>query len=202
MKKLWGILLASTLVLSAPLARAEEGTSGKISFGPQGGYVWPNFEVNRPNVTTKNHNGYLAGVFLEFGIWALTLRPELNYVEKGYEVSNTAEITHRFLEVPVLLKFNPLNDAVVSPFIVLGPSWSNHLGSKVKLLGTTTRYDDNLNRWDVAGVAGAGIEFNLSHNFGMNLQGRYNFGFRDIDSSANEIRSRGLYAIVGLSIQD
>ena len=144
-------------------------------------------------------NGYLAGVFFELGIWALTLRPEANFVEKGYRFNGVAEVKHRYLEIPVLLKFNPFNDAVVSPFIVVGPSWSKHLNEKVTLLGTTTTYNDHADRWDAAGVAGAGIEFNLSEKVGLSVQGRYNFGMRDLDDTATEIRSRGLYAIGGLA---
>lgn len=189
-------------VLSAPGAMADEAGDGKIAFGPQGGYVWPRLSINRPNANTENDNGFLAGAFLEFGVWVLTIRPEVNYVEKGYTVANTAEVTHKYLEIPALVKINPFGEFVVSPFLVFGPSWSKHLGSKTRLLGTTTSYNDNTDQWDAAGVAGAGIEFNVAENLGINVQGRYNFGIRDLDSSANEVRSRGLYGIVGVSIQD
>lgn len=202
MKLLSTLMIAAVLAVGAPLAHAEDGGSGKIAFGPQGGWVWPNFKVDRPNVKKENLDGYMAGVFLEFGIWALTLRPEVNYVEKGYTLSNVAEVTHKYIEVPALLKFNPWNDAAVSPFLLVGPSWSKHIGQKVKVLGTTTNYSDNAGDWDLAGVGGLGIDFNIGHNLGLSAQARYNFGVRDLDSSSSNVRSRGLYGIVGLSIQD
>jgi len=71
---------------------------------------------------------------------------------------------------------NPFGEFVVSPFIVLGPSWSTRLSSDVKLLGTTTTFNNSNDDWDIAGVAGAGVEFNVAENLGLNVQGRYNFG--------------------------
>jgi hypothetical protein len=201
MKILTSLVIAASLVFASPLARADDGDSGKVAFGPQGGWVWPNFKVDSPNVTTRNFDGFLGGVFVEVGIWALTLRPEINYVEKGYEISNVAKITHKYIEIPALLKFNPLNYVGISPFIVVGPSWSKHIGSKVELLGNTTSYSDNANRWDLAGVGGLGVDFNLGPNFGISAQARYNFGVRDLDDSSSDVKSRGLYGLVGLSFQ-
>jgi opacity protein-like surface antigen len=143
-------------------------------------------------------NGFLAGLFMEFGVWTVTLRPEVNYVEKKFTVANTAEVTSKYLEIPVLLKVNPFADSVVSPFILLGPSWSNHLESDVTTIGGTASYNDTADRWDIAGVAGLGIEFNVAENMSLNLQGRYNFGFRDLDESEAEVKSRGIYALGGL----
>jgi opacity protein-like surface antigen len=185
---------------NAPMAMADaEGGTGKFTMGPQGGYVWPSWSTKNSTVTRENKNGYMAGIFLEAGVWAITLRPELNYVEKSYTVANVAEVKHRFLEIPVLLKFNPFAAGVVSPFIVVGPSWSKPLSTKTTVLGATTVFNDNIDRWDVAGVVGAGIEFNLSEHVGLQLQARYNFGFRDIDSSTAEVKSRGLYGMGGLA---
>lgn len=199
MKAMIVFLVMGILASVSPHAMAAESGDGRFAFGPQGGAVWPNFSFKNSSVNKDNVNGYLAGAFVELGIWAITLRPEVNYVEKGYRLNGVAEVKHHYLEIPVLLKFNPFNDAVVSPFIVVGPSWSKHLDSKVTLLGATTTYNDTVDRWDVAGVGGAGIEFNLSEHVGINLQARYNFGFRDLDSSATEIRSRGLYGMGGLA---
>jgi opacity protein-like surface antigen len=192
------ICVVSVLSLSSLAADAADG---KFAIGPQGGYVFSDYSVkNAPfGENYDNDNGWMAGVFLEFGVWTVTLRPEVNYVQKGYTVANTAEVTQKYLEIPVLLKVNPFGGAAVSPFIVLGPSWSKHLQTDVKLLGTTTTYNDQADDWDISGVAGAGIEFNLSDNVGMNVQGRYNFGLRDLDKSTTEIKSRGIYAMAGLN---
>ncbi len=194
------VLCSLFAVLCSPLARAEDG---KFAIGPQGGLVFSDYSVeNAPfGRSYDNDNGFLAGIFAEVGIWTVTLRPEVNYVEKGYTIANTAKVTHKYVEIPVLLKVNPFGDFVVSPFLLVGPSWSKHLESDVKLLGTTTSFTNTSDDWDMAGVAGAGVEFNVSERIGLNVQGRYNFGLRDTDTSGTEIRSRGIYALGGVSFQ-
>lgn len=192
--------MIAALVLTTQVARAEDG---KFAFGPQGGLVFSDYSVdNAPfGRNYDSDNGFIAGLFLEFGVWTVTLRPEVNYVEKKFTVANTAEVTSKYVEIPVLLKVNPFADFVVSPFIVIGPSWSNHLESDVKLLGATATYNDTADDWDLAGVGGVGVEFNVAENVNLSVQGRYNFGLRDIDKSSTEVKSRGIYALGGLGFQ-
>lgn len=192
--------MIAALAFTTEVASAEDG---KFAFGPQGGLVFSDYSVeNAPfGRTYDDENGFIAGLFFEFGLWTVTLRPEINYVEKKFTVANTAEVTNKYVEIPLLLKVNPFSDFVVSPFIVLGPSWSNHLESDVKLLGVTTTYDNTADDWDIAGVGGLGVEFNVAENLNLSVQGRYNFGFRDIDKSSAEVKSRGIYALGGLGFQ-
>jgi hypothetical protein len=193
------VCVAAALALGSYSAHAD----GKIAFGPQGGVVFSDYSVsNAPfGENYDNNNGWLAGAFLEFGVWTVTLRPEANYVVKGYTIANTAKVTQKYLEIPVLLKVNPFGGAVVSPFLVIGPSWSQHLSTDVELLGNTTTYNDQADDWDISGVGGVGVEFNIAENIGLSVQGRYNFGFRDLDKSTAELKSRGIYAMGGLSFQ-
>jgi hypothetical protein len=196
--KLLGLLAA--LGLGASAAQAADG---KFAFGPQGGLVYTNYSAsNLPSGSQlDDENGYMAGIFFEMGLWTVTFRPEINYVVKKYTITSRAEVANNYLEIPLLLKVNPFGEFVVSPFIVLGPSWSTRLSSDVKLLGTTTSFNNTNDDWDLAGVAGAGVEFNVAESLGLNVQGRYNFGLRDTDSSTQELKSRGLYALTGLSTQ-
>ncbi len=199
--KFWKIFFGLALVsAAAPSAWAE----GKIAIGPQGGLTFPDYHVKNtsPAAQYGNKDGWLAGLFVEFGVWTITLRPEINYVVKSYTVGNSVEVKNHSFEVPVLLKINPLSDFVVSPFLVLGPQWTYNRKSEVTVSGTTTSFRNTADDWDLAGVAGLGIEFNISEKIGLNLQGRYSYGFRDIDTSATEIRVRSFYALAGLSFQD
>jgi opacity protein-like surface antigen len=197
-KALFSLIAVFTL---ATTAYAEEGAgSGKFAIGPQGGLVFSDYSVENAPLGRNydSDNGFIAGVFFEMGIWAVTLRPEVNYVEKSYTVARTAEVTQKWLEIPVLVKVNPFADFVVSPFILLGPQWSNQLSSDVKLLGATTTFSNTADEWDLSGVLGAGVEFNVSENVSLNVQGRYNFGLRDIDSGGAEVKSRDIYALAGV----
>lgn len=201
MKLLKAAALTITLALGAQSAMADEG-DGKMAVGVQGGLVFSDYSVsNAPfGRNYDGDNGKLGGVFFEFGVWTVTLRPEVNYVEKGYTIANTVEVTDKYVEIPVLLKVNPFGDFVVSPFLLVGPSWSKHIGSDVKLLGSTTSFSSSSDDWDIAGVAGAGVEFNVAENVAINVQGRYNFGFRDLDSSTAQLKSRGIYGLGGVSL--
>lgn len=200
--KLLSALLA--FAFAAPVAMADGG-DGKIAFGPQGGLVFTNFDTDNDRVfnnTFDEDNGFMAGAFLEFGVWSVTLRPEANYVQTKYTVAGSTEVKNKYLEIPLLLKVNPFADSVVSPFILVGASWSKHLSTDVTgATGTTlTQNFDGRNFW--SGVAGLGIEFNVAENVGLNLQGRYNFGFDDVNEQGGRFRSRSIYALAGISIQN
>jgi hypothetical protein len=201
--KSWKILGAlAALAFSSTAAMADAG-DGKIAFGPQGGIVFSNFNTNG-NAPFGNdfdeNTGWMAGAFLEFGIWSVTLRPEANYVRTSFTAGGS-EVKNNYLEIPLLLKVNPFADSVVSPFLVVGPSWSKHLSTDVTALGNTARINyEARNFW--SGVAGLGVEFNVAENVGINIQGRYNFGLGDADESGAEIRSRSVYGLAGISIQN
>lgn len=199
-----GKIAAVTLALAlSPIAAHAEG---KIAIGPQGGFTFPNFHVKDQTIgsTYSNRNGWLAGLFLEFGVWAVTLRPEVNLVTKGYTVANVANVTNRYLEIPVLLKLNPFGEFAVSPFLVVGPQWSKRISDKVEPIGGgAATFSNTATDWDLQGLAGLGIDINFSSHLALELQGRYGYGFRNVNTSpATDITMLGFYALAGLSIQD
>lgn len=193
--------LIPALALFPLMSRADEGVGGRFAFGPQGGLTFPGFHVKNSTISGLygNKNGWAGGLFLEFGLWTITLRPELNYVTKGYTVGNSVEVRNRYVEVPVLVKINPFSDFVVSPFIVVGPQWSKQVSADVTVSGATTSYNNTATNWDVSAVAGLGLEFNVSDSVGISVQGRYSYGFRDVDSSTTEVHERGFYALGGVA---
>lgn len=200
------LMAAATLGLAAP-AWAEEAnpTSGKVAVGVQGGPTFAEFHERNTGagVTFDGKTGWMGGLFFEFGIWTITLRPEVNYVRKEYSVGNFADIETERLELNALLKFNPLGPGVVSPFLLIGPQWSNHLDTKVtNRAGATVASVATGNKWDLAGVGAVGIDFNFSESFALGAQGRYVFGFRDLDDSTVELKTRDVQALLSLTFQD
>jgi hypothetical protein len=194
------LFLLALLISFSPAAFAE----GKAAIGVQGGLTFPDFHVKNSTFASQygNKDGWLVGLYGEIGLWTITFRPELNYVTKGYTVANTAEVNNRYLEIPLLLKFNPFGDFFLSPFIVVGPQWSYHMSTDTTLANTTVTYTNTADKSDLSGVAGLGLEFNISEGIGANFQGRYSFGLRDVDDTATEVRTRAFYAIVGLSMRN
>jgi opacity protein-like surface antigen len=200
MKQIRTVALVVALLANSVSAFAE----GKIAVGAQGGLTFSNYKFKNTSATTQygNKDGWLGGIFAEFGLGTITLRPEVNYVSKPYTVANVAEVKSRYLEIPVLVKINPFSDSIVSPFILAGPQWSKRLSTDVETVAGTTTYDNTADGWDASVLAGLGVEFNILANVAFSLQGRYAYGFRDIDSSSLEVKTRGFYALAGLSLQN
>jgi opacity protein-like surface antigen len=68
------------------------------------------------------------------------------------------------------------------------------------MLGGTTTVDNTGDDWDIAGVAGAGVGLALADTMILSVEGRYNFGLRDMDGSNDlEVKSRGFQALVGIT---
>lgn len=87
MKKILFAIFCTVFLFNGNLVKAETNSAGdgRFTIGPQGGIVFSDYSVkNAPfGSNYKNDNGFVGGVFFEMGIWAVTLRPEINYVEKN-----------------------------------------------------------------------------------------------------------------------
>ena len=197
MKSLRSLVL-SMAILSVPVSALA---GAKIALGVQGGLTFPNYQFKNtsPAAQYGNKDGWLGGFFGEIGFSSLTLRPELNYVTKTYTVAGIADVKNHYLEIPVFLKFNPLGDFVVSPFVLVGPQWSKQIRTEVTTVGSTTTFTNTADDWDLAAVAGLGVEFNILPIVVFSVQGRYAYGFRDIDRSSVEMKTRAFYALAGLA---
>lgn len=206
MKVIKSLLFVSAVAMGAP-AFAEEAnpTSGKFAFGLQGGPTFAKYYERNTGAGTAfdSKTGWMGGIFFEFGIWTMTLRPEANYVKKEYGVGALADVSVERLELNALLKFNPLGPGAISPFLLIGPQWSKHMKTNVSSRsGTTVATVRAGDEWDLAGVGAAGIDFNLSESFAIGAQGRYVFGFRDLDNSTAELKTRDVQALLSLTFQD
>jgi opacity protein-like surface antigen len=192
------LLVLCTIFITPSLARADD--AAKFEIGAQGGPAFTNFQVSSPLTSqVSNPNGWVGGLYLELGFPFLTLRPEANYVTKGFQLNNVAKVENHYFEVPVLLKFNPFGNFLVSPFLLVGVAWSWYLNSDVTLLGGTTGYTNSADRPDFTGVAAAGAEVNLTEHFILSAQLRYNLGLRTIDNT-NNVKTRAWYALAGLGV--
>lgn len=203
MKILKVAMMIAAVVGIAGTAQAADGGDGKVAIGLQGGLNFPmnSYTKGTGGVNFDDKSGWLGGVYGEFGVWSVTLRPEVNYVSRNFKVGNLIEVDNRYIEIPLLVKFNPFGSAPFSPFILLGPKWSTQVSTEVKTAIGSASYTNTADDWDIAGVAGLGFEFNVSENIALGVQGRYNLGFRDIDTSANEIKLRSFDVLAGLTFQ-
>ena len=199
--KMSALLLLLTAPVYAQDAAEAHHEGGRGGFGIQGGANFNNFNYtnNTVNQAKQNTTGWLAGVHFEgWEMDMFAIRLEADYSVKGFQVGNIATVKYNYLEVPLLLKFTPLQGPV-KVFIEGGGSASIKLSTSVTSLDTTTTFTDNSNTWNFALIAGAGLGFMVGPNMLLSVEGRYNWGLTNISNNTYTINTRDLQAIAGLT---
>ncbi len=119
-----------------------------------------------------------------------------------------------YVEVPLMLKYD-LTDGGVQPYVMAGVSAGYALNGKI-----TSRIDaliswrlpdipinlqnDMYNRWDVAGLAGAGVSIPVNEFGALQFQAQYRHSLNDmfLDNITNiRIKSHGISAGIGYSVR-
>jgi opacity protein-like surface antigen len=203
-------VLAAVGLFSASPVPAADTTSkddvGGFGIGIHGGVNLNDLKVDKSVSSTISANdngetGAMFGVHLEFGGSQFMIRPEINYSVHKYNFANVADVSHKFLEVPVLFKVAIL-PSPIQPFVEIGPQFGFHLSDDTTALGTTTTYNDSSHTMNVAGVAGAGLRLDLIENLAIEAEGRYVFGLTDISSNNDvTVKSRGFQVLGGLTLR-
>jgi hypothetical protein len=135
----------------------------------------------------------VVGGFVRFPMLSwLDLQPEALYSMKGgkrEEGGIESKVLIDYLEVPVLGRI-PLGGSGTRYFAVAGPYFGVRLRAKAKaeFSGSTEELDisEDVERFHIGAVVGGGVEFGT-----IILDGRYSFGFSDIDSdTSDEVKTR------------
>lgn len=156
-----------------------------------------------PEQTT--FTGYTLGIIGELPIKSgLSFRPELNYIQKGFTVSQSFDVEVlgiemplgakartriNYIELPLLLKYAIGSDLAKAYFIAgptLGYAANAELrpGASLLIDFNLPRVNINLNndiyqRWEVSGTLGVGGEIKAG-NGKIFADGRYNLGFTNM----------------------
>ena len=172
--------------------------------------------------------GFSGGVYADIPLSSqLSFQPELAYSQKGFSLAQGADIDlfgaplpigvradtrFDYLDLPLLIKAKFGSDNFKA-FVMGGPSIGYALNGRVKTRATAFLNTDitntsidldaiNYNRFEVAGVVGAGVEFDA--NFGkISLDGRFNQGFTqlyDIPLVGENVKNRGFAVNAGIAI--
>lgn len=198
---------AATLLL-ATTALGAEGTDtttdhheAVFGFGVHGGMNFSNFTVNDNTITNARNSrtGSIFGIHMEgMSLGVATLRLELNYSIKGYELTNYVKVNHNYLQIPVLFRISP----IVGPIEIfgeIGPAAALHLSTDTTVANTTVNYNANSDNWDFSLIAGVGVGFKLD-NILLEVEGRYDYGLSNLSDTNNvEIKSRAIQAIAGVT---
>jgi hypothetical protein len=191
-------VLAAAYAFICGINNADAQTS--MAIGPKAGFSVTSFTGN-PNGTVSTTSVGLGGLFVNFHFLEfLALQPELLIHRKGadYIANNVKTEVHiNYFEVPILLKVMIPIEKHMYPHFFAGPTFSYNMSSTYS--STDTQSGRNvINKGDVGGVAGAGIDFEWDHVY-LNLDGRYGIGFNTIGNTANlNIKNNNLTFMIGL----
>ena len=218
----FAVAFSSIVFSSVSFAQVQVGFRGGVNFGSVSTPAY----MSGLSSMIKLSAGPTGAIFLEIPLSnALSFRPELAYIQKGFKVSEgvdfnvggfnipigaSAAYQTQDIEVPLLLKLN-IVDGPVQPYLIAGPAVSYAADGRIRTRATaifTTRpmdiglnYGGTLNRWDISGVVGAGLAFEAGAGkfFG---EVRYEQGFsRQIQVPVVNVnvRNQGLAVSLGYS---
>jgi hypothetical protein len=218
MKKIIFSLALTTLTLNFLSAQIEVG----ISLGPS----VSNMRVSGINNLIRDPDpfaGFKGGLQLSYTpVSSFSLVSGIHYHSTGFvarqnlgfevfDIDIPAEVKAitrlHFLEMPVLARLN-LGQGKVRAYLEAGPQMSLAMDGEIIAranflidfrLGT---YDINMNnsnfrQFELAGVAGAGLKWDLSERMGMNLGIQYLHGFTDLTSEPIVDIHTSRYAVSG-----
>lgn len=200
------IALGTTLALPLP-AQVISAAAAPIRFGIMAGANSSTIGGSDAD-DAERRTGFLAGLYLVKPLsGSLALRPEVLWSQKGAKTTITeagtaidAELKLSYVDVPVLLQFEPATTSTIRPHLYAGPSFGFKADCSLDVtLGDVTDTSDcdsdfDLKSFDMGGVIGGGIGFPVGA-IGATIGARYQHGFSDIakDAKVNN-RVISLYA--------
>lgn len=195
------LTICALLLLSSFIATAQ------TTFGIRAGYGQSALRSGSTlDVATDQLEGVgaiSAGILAEVPLTNfLSLRPGLEYTQRGTSIELTEEVrvlgiqlpvgarartTFNYLEAPVLFQFNLPTESGVQPYALIGPSIGyavkGRLRTSARALIDFTLTDTEVNleainyeRWHVAAVGGLGIRTRLGETTQIFLEARYEHG--------------------------
>ena len=197
-------ILAFALFLMASLATLS---AQSFSLGGKIGYNWNNVSAPAFNGTInfKNMTNTNFGLVAQIGLTDnFSIQPELNYVQKGFRIQESKDLTLynvpipvgvsavtaiKYIDMPVLAKYK-FRGAGATGYVFAGPSVGYALSGNLEThaqviidikVGSTAINLDNVNykRFEVGGVVGAGFEVPIG-NAKLFAEARYTHGFNEV----------------------
>ncbi|HXY32251.1 MAG TPA: porin family protein [Gemmatimonadaceae bacterium] len=209
-KRFIGAPLVALALLASSANAQHVGTSFGILVGGNFSDLKGN-DVVSANIGTRT--GLVAGVSLNVhlvGGWGL--EPEILYSQQGASINSSnvsaeGTIAFDYIQVPLLARWTIPLHGKVRPFVVGGPSFGYQIGCSLEASGqggSASESCDSIEgyeryRFDVSGVAGAGVAFAVGHQ-AFTVQGRYNYGFQDVQDGS-DAKNRGFSLLGGFEFR-
>lgn len=185
MKKIIFAFVALLFLMNAVEAQNSFGISAGATFSKISA------KMEGLTVTSKTHTGYTAGIVANVAIGKdFSFRPELNYVQKGGDLSFDSEdynITFNYLELPLNILYN--KESTIGKFFVgAGPTFAYALSGKSKEEGENIKLElgngDNADYKRLDGGVNATVGFDFKGGFF--LAANYYLGLMNISPDSEE----------------
>jgi hypothetical protein len=201
--------LVSLLAVSCALAATDTANAQNRAFGVKGGITLASADIEDVSGTfdADNRTGWGVGAFLTLGGGVLSVQPELNFVENGFDAATPfgpAEVKLRYFVPAVLLRVGlPL--PVVRPGVFGGVGVGFEAGCTINdvdcedsPLALETKSSDP------TGIFGADVDIMLGGSTSLRADARYTIGFSDIHEASDvwtEIKNRAWAVSAGVAFR-
>lgn len=178
------LLTALTALTSTPvLLAAQEAPASPITFGIKGGATFGKLS-NGDNLPDDldDRTGFAAGLYggARFGAFEIGL--DAMYVQRGLTSDlATSPLPTRldYIDIPLYLKlFLPI--PAVQPYIYAGPQVSFEIHCETASGGDCPEPSER-EETDFLGVGGLGVRLGSFSGIGVGIEGRYLYGFRNLN---------------------
>lgn len=192
------VLLALCFVSLHGRVEPAQAEPGRFEVGAK---LAPSLEQHLGERDSAAVNAYKPGISFGVGVryaswrdWFST-QAEILYATRGSNVDldgrTEGSFYFTYLELPVLARFRiPVGSGAVRPklssYAIIGPSVSFLLDAKIEDAGGTRSLDRNgLNEFDFGAVAGVGVTLEVTPEWALSLEARYDQGVRDAFKGAD-----------------
>lgn len=202
-------ILVSLVAISCTLAATDTALAQSRMFGVKGGVTLASADIENLSGTfdAENRTGWGVGAFLTLGSGLVSIQPELNFVQNGFEVATPigpADVELRYFVPAVLLRVGlPL--AVIRPGVFGGVGIGVEAGCKINDIDCEdTPFALETKSTDPSGIFGADLDILLGDNASLRADVRYAIGFSDIHKASDvwtEIKNRAWAVSAGVAFR-
>ena len=186
MKKLVIVVAIALTFLSSQLYAQDNG----VYLGVGGGYAFQNFDTSELwDIEFDNSLAFNTKVGYHFNKWFSTefifdYMPEFSWNGYYYYEGDLypTELKIKIMTFMIAAKFSPdFGSAVVRPYITVGGGVMD-AKADVTMTGYDTTAFASLSETDACAKIGTGIDFYVTKNMSLGIEGSYVMGFSDLDN--------------------
>lgn len=151
------IILSTALLLIFSIS-----AMGQFSIRPQVGLYFSSIDYESVQGSVKGKTGLHFGADLQIGS-PFYVQPGLSITPLKLEIKNVGDISITKLNVPIMVGFKLIDQDIVEAFgvrIFAGPDFAFNVSEKISDVITDVTLDD-LKKFHLSGVAGAGLHINI-----------------------------------------